>query len=63
VFVIVEELKFLLEIITLVSSANKMGTDKKHLLLQIGHLYVLRKAKALKLTSGELHVSLIPILR
>jgi len=26
VFVIVEELKFLLEIITLVSSANKMGT-------------------------------------
>jgi hypothetical protein len=32
--------KFLPEIITLVSPANKMGSDK-YLLLEVGHLYIL----------------------
>jgi hypothetical protein len=31
--------KFLLEIITVVSSANEMGSTK-YLLLEVGHLYI-----------------------
>jgi hypothetical protein len=63
VFDIVEKSsKFLLPIITLVSSANKMGCGK-YLLMEVGHLYILRKAKALKLTPLEFHILLFPILR
>jgi hypothetical protein len=31
--------------------------------LKVGHLYILRKVKALELTPGGLHVLLLPILR
>jgi hypothetical protein len=53
--------KFLLEIITLVSSASKMGSDK---VLTVGdRLFYIMNAKALKMTPGELHNLLFPILR
>jgi hypothetical protein len=53
--------KLLLGIITLVSSANKMGSDK--IFIVGGRSSILWNAKALKLTLGELHVLLLPILR
>jgi hypothetical protein len=46
--------KFLLEMMTLVSSANIMGTDEV-LVQKGGHLYRLWKAKALKLSTVQLH--------
>jgi hypothetical protein len=63
VFDIVEKSsKFLLEIITLVSAANKKDSDK---VFSVGGrlLIFLAKEKALKLTPGELHVLLFNILR
>jgi hypothetical protein len=40
---------------TLVSSANIMGSDKEHI-VEEGHLRILRKAKALEFTLEELYV-------
>jgi hypothetical protein len=54
--------KFLLEIITLVSSVSKMGSDKTFV-VEVGHLCILQEAKAPKLTPGELNVLLFPIVR
>jgi hypothetical protein len=56
-----------LDIITLVPYANKMGSDKLFIagdrpFIYI-YIYILWKAKALKFTPGELHVSLLPIFR
>jgi hypothetical protein len=67
VFDIVEKLSnFLLEIITVVSSANKMVSDKAFIFGGRSFIYIYlyyEQKKALKLTPGELHVLLFPILR
>jgi hypothetical protein len=64
VFNIVEKSsKFFLETIPLVTSATKMGSVKVVIFEGRSVLYILRKAKALKLTPGELHNLLLPILR
>jgi hypothetical protein len=64
VFDIVEKSsKCLLEIITLVSLENEIHSDKVFIAGGRLFIYILRKAKDLKLTPGELHVSLFPILR
>jgi hypothetical protein len=54
--------KFLLEIITLLSSANKMGSNKVFIVGGRSFIYV-KKSKALKLTLGELYILLFSILR
>jgi hypothetical protein len=53
---------FLLEIITQVSSANKMGFDKVFIVGGRSFIYMM-KTRSLQLTPGERHVSLSHILR
>jgi hypothetical protein len=50
-----KSLKFLLEVISLVSSANKMGSYKLFIVGYRSFIYI-KKAKSLKLSPGEFHV-------
>jgi hypothetical protein len=54
--------KFLLEIFTLVSSANKMSSVKVFIIAGRSFIYIM-KSKGPQIDFWELHVSLFPILR
>jgi hypothetical protein len=54
--------KLLLEIITLVSSTNKMGSDKVFLVGARSFIYI-KKSKGPKTDPLELHILLFPIVR
>ena len=59
-FAVVENsVSLLLEIITLVSSANDMGSAREFILNE-GHLYIPKVVRAQKWTPGGLHASIYP---
>jgi hypothetical protein len=53
-------LKFVLKIMTLVSSANNNGSHIQFILRGRSFIYILRTTQALELINGELHVSMQP---
>jgi len=57
-----KSLKNLLEIITLVSSANNIGSNTEFIFRgrSFIYMYILRTTEALELILGELHVSIYP---